>query len=48
MDTDGFFCGLERLFADNRISEVERYLTRALSEAEYETGKLCWLYIMNL
>ena len=47
MDTDGFFCGLERLFADNRISEVERYLTRALSEAEYESDREAMLAIYN-
>ena len=27
---------LDRLFAENRITEVERYLTQVLSEAEYD------------
>lgn len=35
------------MFADNRISEVERYLTRALSEAEYESDREAMLAIYN-
>lgn len=47
MDINGVFSGLERLFAENRISEVERYLTQALSEAEYESDREAMLAIYN-
>ena len=36
MNINEIFGRLDKLFAENRISEVERYLTQALSEAEYE------------
>lgn len=47
MDINGVFSGLERLFAENRISEVEKYLTQALSEAEYESDREAMLAIYN-
>ena len=36
MNINEIFGRLDKLFAENRISEVERYLTQALSEAEYD------------
>lgn len=36
MNTKELFGQLDKLFSENRISEVEKYLTQALSEAEYD------------
>lgn len=47
MNINEVFSGLDKLFAENRISEVEKYLTRALSEAEYENDKESMLAIQN-
>ncbi len=38
---------LDRLFAENRITEVERYLTQALSEAEYDGDRESMQAIYN-
>lgn len=47
MNINEVFSGLDKLFAENRISEVEKYLTRALSEAEYDNDKESMLAIEN-
>lgn len=47
MDINEVLDGLDKLFAENRISEVEKYLTRALSEAEYDNDMESMLSIEN-
>lgn len=47
MNINEVFSGLDKLFAENRISEVEKYLTRALSEAEYDNDRESMLAIQN-
>ena len=47
MNIKEVFSGLDRLFSENRVGEVERYLTQALSEAEYENDRESMLAIYN-
>ena len=47
MDINEVLTGVDRLFSANRISEVERYLTQMLSEAEYENDRDAIMTIYN-
>ena len=47
MNINEIFGRLDKLFAENRISEVERYLTQALSEAEYDGDRETMQAIYN-
>lgn len=47
MNINEVFSGLDKLFAENRLPEVERYLTQALSDAEYEKDTDSMLAIYN-
>lgn len=47
MDINKVLEGLDRLFAENRINEVEEYLIQALREAEHENDDASKLSIMN-
>ena len=47
MNINEIFDGLDKLFAENRISDVERYLTQALSEARYDGDRESMQAIYN-
>lgn len=47
MNIDQFFAGLDQLFAESRMDEVEAYLTEALQEAEKEEDHNAELAIIN-
>lgn len=47
MNTDQFFSGLDQLFTENRMGEVEGYLLQALEQAEREKDSGAELAIVN-
>jgi len=47
MDINKVLAGLDRLFAENRMNEVENYLTEALTEADNEGDYAAKLSILN-